>query len=81
MSVWRRVAESLKGVSDKDIGLRLNTLDPDVRPFIFAWRKQGGDLLAGRSREVLFRAVRPTGNVLPGYVPSYAMNRVMEESG
>lgn len=75
------LAESLKDVSDKDIGLRLNTLDPELRPFIFAWRKQGGDLMAGRSREVVFRAVRPTGNALPGYVPSYAMNRVMEEAG
>jgi hypothetical protein len=34
-----------------------------------------------RTRQTLFRAVRPTGNVLPGYVPSFAMNRVMDEAG
>jgi RNA ligase len=75
------LAASLKDVPDKDVGLRLATIDPDLRPFIFAWRKQAGDLLKGRSREVVFRAVRPTGNVLPGYVPSYALGRVMDEAG
>jgi RNA ligase len=74
------LARALADVSDKDIGLRLPTLDPDLRPFIFAWRKQGGDLLKSRSREVIFRAIRPTGNVLPGYVPSYALGRVLDEA-
>ena len=27
----------------------------------------------------MFRAIRPTGNVLEGYVPSFAVNRVMDE--
>lgn len=66
-------------LSDKDVGLRLTTLDPDVRPFIFHWRKSGGTLV-GRSLETLYRHIRPTGNVLPGYTPSYAMNRVMDEA-
>jgi RNA ligase len=73
------LAQGLEGVSDKDVGLRLGTLDPELRPFIFAWRKQGGDLMKSRSREVVFRAIRPTGNVLPGYVPSYALGRVLDE--
>jgi hypothetical protein len=39
---------------------------------VFAIRKGqvGGKLSAN-----LFRAIRPTGNVLAGYVPSFAMNR------
>ncbi len=73
----RRFAESVADQSDKDIGLRINTLDPDIRPFIFQWRKMGN--LEGRAREALYRHVRPTGNILPGYTPSYAMNRVAEE--
>lgn len=52
-----------------------------LRPCIFAWRKQGGDLLQGRSRAVVFRAIRPTENVLAGYVPSYAIDRVMDKAG
>jgi RNA ligase len=44
------------------------------------WRKLGGDLMKGRSREVVFRAIRPTGNVLPGYAPSYALGRVLDEA-
>jgi RNA ligase len=53
----------------------------EVRPFIFAYRKQGGKLLEGRSREGLFRAIRPTGNVLPGYVPSFALSQVADDTG
>jgi RNA ligase len=74
------LARDLEDVADKDVGLRLGTLDPELRPFIFSWRKQRGDLLKGRSREVVFRAIRPTGNVLPGYVPSYALGRVLDEA-
>lgn len=73
----REFAETVADQSDKDIGLRISTLDPDVRPFIFQWRKFGN--LEGRAREALFRHVRPTGNILAGYTPSYAMNRVVEE--
>jgi RNA ligase len=69
----------LVGLSDKDVGLRLDTFDADIRSFIFPLRKSG-DLLAGRSREALFRAIRPTSNQLDGYVPSSSMNRVFEEA-
>ena len=79
-----RVAETARGVAaltDKEIGLRLKSFDEKVRPFIFDYRKSGGDLLGGRAREKLFRLIRPTGNVLPGYVASFAVNRVLEETG
>ena len=32
------------------------------------------------SRSAIFRAIRPTDNMLEGYTPSYAMNRVAEEA-
>jgi hypothetical protein len=28
----------------------------------------------------VFRLIRPTANELPGYAPSYAINRVLDES-
>lgn len=75
-----RHAEAVAALSDKDVGLRLNEFPPTVRPFIFPYRKQGGDLLTGRARQALFRALRPTGNQLAGYVPSYAINRVLDDA-
>jgi RNA ligase len=67
-------------VSDKDLGLSLRTIDPELRPYIFSYRKRPESLLEGRTRQTLFRSIRPTGNVLPGYVPSFAMNRLMDEA-
>ena len=81
--IEKRVAQEAATVfhlSDKEVGLRLNQFPENVRRFIFPWRNNGGDLLNGRTRQMLFRGLRPTGNVLPGYTPSYAMNRVMEDT-
>jgi RNA ligase len=72
-------AERLGPATDKEIGLQLKSLDTEVRPFIFAWRNAGGKI-EGRAHDSLLRMIRPTGNVLPGYVASYAMNRVVEEA-
>lgn len=74
------IAQGVADLSDKELGLRLASLDADARPFVFQYRKSGGDLMRGQSRERLFRAIRPTGNVLPGYAPSYAVNRVHREA-
>lgn len=71
-------AERLASATDKDIGLQLKSLDPEVQPLIFSWRKAGGKLDA-RATTGLHRMIRPTNNELPGYVPSYAMRRVAEE--
>ncbi len=73
-----QVAASVAHLSDKELGLALNTLPADARPYMFAYRKAGA--ITGKARETLMRAVRPTGNVLPGYVPSYAMGRVLEDA-
>ncbi|OWK41999.1 T4 RnlA family RNA ligase [Fimbriiglobus ruber] len=73
-------AEAVAGLTDKEVGLRLATFPETVRRFIFPFRNNGGDLLSGKTRELVFRTIRPTGNVLEGYVPSYAINRVMDEA-
>ncbi len=36
--------------------------------------------MSGRARQVVFRSIRPTANDLPGYEPSYAINRVLDEA-
>jgi RNA ligase len=74
------LARGLENVSDKDLGLSLRTIDPELRPYIFSFRKRPESLLEGRTRQTLFRSIRPTGNVLPGYVPSFAMHRLMDEA-
>jgi RNA ligase len=73
------IARGTIGMSDKEVGLSLATFPDDVRSFIFPWRK-GGGRIDGKAVQSLFRTVRPTGNMLQGYVPSYAMNRVMEDA-
>lgn len=72
-------AEAMAGWSDKDVGLQLRSLDQDVQPLIFHWRKAGGKL-EGRSVAPLYRLIRPDGNMLAGYKPSYAMNRIADEA-
>jgi len=71
-------AARLATATDKEVGLQLQSLDAEVRPLIFNWRKAGGQL-DDRSRAILLRMIRPTNNELAGYVPSYAMTRVVEE--
>jgi len=34
-----------------------------------------------KARHSIFRAIRPTGNELPGYQPSFGLNRVQEDIG
>lgn len=76
------LAQSVAHLPDKELGLHLGTLDPELRGFLFTYRKSGGDLIkTDRGRQSVLRAIRPTGNVLAGYVPSYAMNRLLEETG
>jgi RNA ligase len=73
-------AEKVADLSDKEVGLRLDSFPAEVRRFIFPYRKSGGDLLSGRTRDLMFRSIRPDGNRLEGYVPSSAVNRVMDEA-
>ena len=72
--------DGLKGLSDKEVGLRLKEFPEEIRGFIFPCRRQGRDWLLGRTREAAYRSIRPTGNELEGYTPSYAMKRVADEA-
>ncbi len=72
------VAASIAHLSDKELGLALGSLPGDARPYLFAFRKSGG--VVGKPRDSLMRSIRPTGNVLAGYVPSYAMGRVLDDA-
>ncbi len=72
------VAAWIAHLSDKESGLSLNSLPADARPYLFGFRKSGA--ITGKSRESLMRSIRPTGNVLAGYVPSYAMGRVLQDA-
>lgn len=77
-----KVAETaarLAGATDKEVGLQLRSLDPEVQSLIFPFRKAGGKI-DGKANDALFRMIRPTGNSLPGYTPSYAMHRIVEEA-
>lgn len=74
------LAGSVAHLTDKEVGLMLDTFPERVRRFVFPFRKGGGDLLTGRTREVLFRAIRPDANRLEGYRASSAVNRVLNEA-
>lgn len=81
--IVKDVAEEAKRYeycTDKQVGLARDMLPAHVRPFIFAYRNNKGNLMEGRSRIALFRAIRPTGNRLEGYVPSSSVTRVMDEA-
>ncbi len=72
------VAASVTHLSDKELELALNSLPADARPYLFGFRKS--EAITGKSRDLLMRSICPTGNVLAGYVPSYAMGRVLDDA-
>lgn len=80
VAATEREAAAVAHLSDKDVGLRLAEFPADVRAFIFPYRKTGDLLTNQRSRQALFRAIRPTGNALGGYAPSYAIGRVLDDA-
>lgn len=75
-----REAKKASNLTDKELGMRLTEYQEPVRTLIFPYRKGNGDLLTGRTREKLFKFVRPDGNRLTGYMPSFGMRRVMQEA-
>jgi RNA ligase len=69
-------------LSDKEIGLQLGQLHPVVRKFIFKYRKLGDELLKeDKTREMFWLHFRPTGNDLPGYVPSNELQKILSNQG
>jgi hypothetical protein len=56
--------------------MALKTIPDPVRSFLFAHRK--GQVNEERTRQAEYRMVRPVGNDLPGYTPSYGLRRAAE---
>ena len=77
----REACAAVARMSDKEIGLALGSLSEDARPFVFNYRRKGEDAFSGINRQKLFRMIRPDGNKLEGYTPSYAIARVLDEAG
>lgn len=60
--------------SDKELGLILQSLPEVVRTFLFARRKYGKAWIDHtRTRQTIFKRLRPVANILPGYNPSRSM--------
>lgn len=72
-------AVELASLSDKEVGLRLTTLPEGARRHIFQYRRDPDLLGDGKARSALLRDVKPKANELPGYVPSFALQRVAED--
>lgn len=69
-------ADEVSSLSDKEVGLRLDSFASHIRRFIFPYRK--GSLLDGKARHAIFDTIRPDRNVLEGYRASSSMARVQE---
>ncbi|TXN41715.1 2'-5' RNA ligase [Methylobacterium sp. WL30] len=73
-------AELAAGLSDKELGLRLSEVPDPIRPFLFPFRKATTDEAREKLRLAMLRTIRPNGNLLDGYVPSYAINNALDEA-
>lgn len=73
-------AREVAHLSDREIGLMRGSIDPELFGRIFAYRKNPDMLSDPKSRERLFRDIRPDGNVLAGYEPSYAWTKIVGEA-
>jgi RNA ligase len=80
VSAVRTFCEPLADLTDKEVGLQLASFPEEVRPYVFAFRKDGGSFPSARTAEKMWRDIRPTGNELVGYEPSYAMARLVEDA-
>lgn len=74
------VGLKLSALSDKEVGLQLNTFSDHVRKLIFPYRKRSNLFLEPGSRRVLYQFVRPTRNELAGYVSSSSIHRFEAEN-
>ncbi len=69
-----RVLLPLADLTNKEVGVRLATLEPLARRYAFASRK-GEEAV----RKLLFEDIRPDGNVLPGYTPTRGISAIDDE--
>jgi len=75
--------KELKHLGNKELVLsgELNKWADYVRKLIFTYRKnRDAFLVDNKARTCIFGLIRPTGNVLVNYTPSFAAQRVLEDS-
>lgn len=71
-----------EGKTDKELGLSLKEVPADVRPYVFAPRKHGPEWFGFEQNKTwnsLWASLRPTGNVLDGYVQSTSLQAVQSD--
>ena len=74
------VGLKVSALSDKEVGLQLNTFSDHVRKLIFPYRKRGNLLWGPGNCRALYQFVRPTRNELAGYVSSSSIHRFEAEN-
>ncbi|MDE4912283.1 hypothetical protein PQI07_16500 [Methylobacterium sp. 092160098-2] len=74
------VAGEVSDLSARELGLRLQEMPADVHPFLFAFRKADTPEAEAKVIQSMLKTIRPTANMLNGYVPSYAMARALHEA-
>ena len=72
-----KILIDIQDKTDKEVGLSLNDFPPEYRRIIFPMRKFSTS--SPKVNQLIYNHIRPTANILNGYQPSYALNRVHEE--
>lgn len=72
------LASETAGLSDKELGLTLRTLPSAAARHLFSYRRNPNLLADPKARGSLLREIRPVGNLLVGYEPSFALQRIAE---
>ena len=79
LAAVRQLAAEVALLSDKELGLRLGGVPKDTARYLFGYRRSPDLRSDRRAMQNLLRDIRPQGNVLPGYRPSYAVQHVMDD--
>ena len=66
-------------ISDKELGLRLQTIDLSVAKLIFPMRRGKDVTIDERLRHTIYDLFRPTGNHLDGYTQSDKLSTIQED--
>ena len=77
MSDILKAAHEVSELSDKELGL-CKSMPSEMKSYVFLLRKSRSvpDI---KLRAAILRRIRPSGNILDGYMPSYAMQRMDDE--
>ena len=72
----RSLAAEVAHLSDKELGLKQRELPSEIGRYLFSYRRNPDLSQDTKASSRLLRDIRPNANVLPGYAPSYAVQRV-----